>query len=446
MKFSFRSPADKEILQLAGPNIISNISIPLLGSIDLAIVGHLNSTAYIGAIAVGTMIFNFIYWSFGFLRMGISGVSAQAYGENHQEKQQKILLQGLLISQILAVFLLIMQIPIEKIAFSLIDGSAEVEKFAADYFYIRIWAAPATLALYVFYGWFLGMQNAKIPMIIAISGNIINTVANFIFVYTFHLNSSGVALGTVVAQYTSLILAILLAKKHFPEQLKLNIKIKHIITRLELKQFTKLNSDIFFRTLCLIAVFTFFTSSSAAKNDTALAVNTLLLQFFMFFSYFEDGFAYAAEALIGKSMGEKNQKLIIEYVRKIFKWGFIVSLLFSLLYLQFSKQLLYLLTDSKSLKEAADEYKYYIFLIPIVSFATFIWDGIYIGATASKEMRNSMIIATFLVFFPAYFLFKDIFHMQNHSIWLALLLFLFARGFSQTIIALKNYRTTIYKF
>ncbi len=434
-QLKFKSSIDKDIIRLATPNIISNISIPLLGMIDLAIVGHLETDIYIGAIAIGTMIFNFIYWSFGFLRMGTSGLSAQAYGQKKHINQQKIIVQGLFLSLVISISLIILQWPIAKLTFFLIEGTVGVEKLALEYFYIRIWAAPATLGLYVFYGWFLGMQNAKIPMIIAISGNIINTIANLIFVYGFDMNSNGVAYGTVIAQYSSLIMAIYFMYKNFNSHLKFSISIKNFIQKSEIANFIKLNKDIFIRTLCLIAVFTFFTSSSAAQTNEILAINTLLLQFFMFFSFFEDGFAYAAEALVGKLIGQNARKDLTVLIKKLFKWGFIVSLVFSFIYLFFSNFFLGLLTNKTHLIEASQEYLIYIALIPIFSFASFIWDGIFIGATASKEMRNTMIIATLAVFFPLYFIFFKILNLENHSIWLALLLFLLARGIGQTILA-----------
>ena len=432
-----KNPLDKEIIRLSIPNIISNITIPLLGSIDLAIVGHLDSDVYIGAIALGTMIFNFIYWSFAFLRMGTSGISAQAYGTGKIKHQQKILLQGLFLALLFSSLLLLLQYPIEKLSFYFISGSQKVEKYAAEYFYIRILAAPATLSLYVLYGWYLGMQNAKIPMIIAISGNIINLLANLLFVYEFNMKSNGVALGTVVAQYFSLITAIGFLFRKYPKHLHFNIKLKTILIKNEMVQFLKLNSDIFIRTLCIIFVFTFFTSASAAQNDEILAVNTLLLQFFMFFSFFEDGIAYAAEAMIGKFYGKKDLENLSISIKKLFKWGFIISLIFSIIYYIFPEFLLHLLTNKENIIAQTKPFIIYILLIPILSFASFIWDGIFIGVTAAKEMRNTMLFST-LLFFVFWFIFKIILNFQNHSIWLAFSFFLAARGISQTYVFIIN--------
>ncbi len=434
----FKNPLDKEIIRLASPNIISNISIPLLGSIDLAIVGHLDSEAYIGAIALGTMIFNFIYWSFGFLRMGTSGLSSQAFGENQLEKQQKILFQGLFLALSFSILLILLQYPINKIAFSLISGGAKVETLASGYYYIRIWAAPATLSLYIFYGWFLGMQNSKIPMIIALSTNVINLLANLLFVYVFKMNSDGVALGTVVAQYSGLLMAFYYLQKKFDKHFHLQLNLKILIIKKEILQFLRLNTDIFIRTLCLIAVFTFFTSASAAQNDKILAVNTLLLQFFMFFSFFEDGFAYAAEALIGKFYGQKRYSDIKELIKKLFKWGLGVSLAFSLFYYFLFNFILHLLTNKENIIQNAHQYIAYILAIPLLGFASFIWDGIYIGATAARQMRNTMIFSTLILFFPLYYLFSVSLEMGNQSLWLAFLFFLIGRGLSQTFVACRE--------
>ncbi len=430
------SPYDKEIIRLAVPNIISNISIPILGSIDLAIVGHLQSDVYIGAVALGTMIFNFIYWGFGFLRMSTSGYTAQAFGRNNFSEQQKFLLQGIVMALTLALIVLFLQGFIVKFAFYLLDATKSTENLAADYFFIRVWAAPATLSLYVLYGWLLGMQNAKSPMIIAILGSLFNTIFSYLLAYWAQMNSSGVALGTVFAQYLSLLIAILLVWKQYPEHLK-NLIQKAYLKWGEIILFFKLNIDIFVRTLGIIAVFSFFTSSSASQSDQKLALNTLLLQFFMFFSFFEDGFAFAAEAIVGKYLGQNLKCDMIIRIKRIFFWGFLVSLLFSASYFFWSSALLTLLTNQHQIIGMAPEFNVYIVLIPLFSFASFLWDGIYIGATASREMRNTMILATFLVFFPVYYISNNILGFGNHSIWISLLLFLLTRGIAQTILALR---------
>ena len=421
---------NKKILNLAIPNIISNITIPLLGLVDLAIVGHLESNSYIGAIAVGSMIFNLIYWTFGFLRMGTSGITAQAFGARNFKEVMATLIRGLMVAMFAAILILVLQIPIEKISFLLIDGSAEVEQFARSYFYIRIWAAPATIALYALTGWFIGMQNTKIPMTIALIVNLLNIVFNYLFVYVFNFKSDGVAWGTLLAQYTGLVFAIVFLFIWYRKYFKYLQKVA-VYNLQSIKVFFKINRDIFIRTISLLAVFTFFTSKSASVNDNVLAANSLLLQFLFIFSFLTDGFAYAAEALVGKLYGSQQFNKLKKVIKLIFVWGGFISVVFTLLYLFGNETLLALLTNQTEVIDIAKEYTFWVILIPIVSVASFIWDGVFIGLTATKHMRNSMIIAVFVIFFPAYYLFSSTF--GNHALWFAFILFFLARGLVQTI-------------
>lgn len=424
---------NKKILDLAIPNIISNITIPLLGIVDLAIVGRMGNEMYIGGIALGGMIFNFIYWGFGFLRMGTSGFTAQAYGAQDNKESILLLSRAMFVAMIGGLALVLLQVPIERFSFFLIDGGEEVEALASEYFYIRIFAAPATISLYALTGWFLGMQNARYPMIIAIVINLLNVGFNFLFVYGFGMKSEGVAWGTLLAQYAGFFLGLFLLIKKYRHLFSLwNYQL--MIQWEALKIFFLVNRDIFIRTLCLMFVFTYFTSKSAGTNDVVLAVNTLLLQFFFIFSYLIDGFAYAAEALVGKYIGEKNKADLRQSIKLLFVWGTIISIPFSAIYFLAGDYLLMLLTNNKDLIIYAREFMPWVVAIPIVSFVSFLWDGIYIGATASGAMRNTMLVAT-LVFFPVAILFYPV--LGNHSLWLAMVLFLAGRGLSQTIIAPK---------
>ncbi|MCK5822732.1 MAG: MATE family efflux transporter [Bacteroidales bacterium] len=426
---------NKKILNLAIPNIITNITIPLLGMVDLSVLGHLDSEIYIGAIAIGGMIFNFLYWGFSFLRMSTSGFTAQSYGSKNFSESAIVLSRALMVALVGSIFLIALQKPIGKLSFYIINGSKEVEALAAQYYYIRIYAAPATLSLYALIGWFLGMQNTKTPMVIAIVINVVNIVLDLIFVFVFNMKSDGVALGTVIAQYSGLFIALIFFYKYYKRFIKY-WNYRAMIKLSELKKFFIVNKDIFIRTLCLIIVFSFFTTESANTNNSILAVNTLLLQFLFVFSYFIDGFAYAAEALTGRYVGAKNKSQLKIAVSHIFKWGFALSIPFTIIYLIFGENILYLLTDNKNIIELSKSYIYWITFIPVISFAAFLWDGIYVGATASKAMRNTMLVSTLVFFFPAYFLFQPI--MGNHSLWLAMLLFMGGRSISQTLLARKR--------
>ncbi len=426
---------NKKILQLAIPNIISNITIPLLGIVDLAITGHLESNVYVGAIAIGAMVFNIIYWAFGFLRMGVTGLTAQAYGAKDNPEVTSILFRGLIVSVLGALLLITFQIPIEKLVFWLIDGSSEVELFAREYFYIRIWAAPATISLYVFSGWFIGMQNTKIPMIIALLINALNIILNLVFVKYFGMKSDGVALGTVIAQYAGLSAGVIFFVVKYKPYLKFLDWIK-VFKREQLVYFVKVNKDIFIRTVSLLAVFTFFTSQSASVDDNVLAANTLLLQFLFIFSFLADGFAYAAEALIGKYYGQKNLIKINRAVKLSFLWGGFIAIIFTVLYGLGSTTLLKMLTNQEQIINISNQYKFWVVIIPIASVGSFIWDGVFVGLTTTKEMRNSMLIAAFVIFFPIWFIFSD--KLQNHALWLAFILFLLARGAAQTVMYFRN--------
>ena len=425
---------NRELLRLAIPNIATNISIPLLGLVDLALVGRLGDAKYIGAIAIGSMIFNFLYWSFGFLRMGTSGFTAQAYGEKNEKESILVLSRAMFVALIAGVFLIILQYPISELSFYLLDGNSDVESLAKEYYSIRIFAAPATIGLYALSGWFLGMQNARIPMIIAISINVVNIIFNFVFVYGLELKSAGVAWGTLIAQYFGFALALFLLIKKYSYLFKYwNYSL--MMKWESLKIFFTVNKDIFIRTFSLMLVFTYFTSQSASTNNIILAVNTLLLQFLFIFSYFMDGFAYAAEALTGRFIGEKNRVKLIEVIKLLFIWGSLISLAFSLIYYLFSDSILYLLTDETQIILKSHDFIIWIVFVPVVSFVSFIWDGIYIGATSSKAMCNSMLISSVLIFFPVTILLKSF--LGNHSLWLGLLLFMMSRGLIQTLLAKK---------
>jgi MATE family multidrug resistance protein len=415
---------NKKILNIAIPNIISNITIPLLGIVDLALVGHLDSKVYIGAIAIGSMIFNFIYWGFSFLRMGTSGFTAQSYGKKNFKESFFILYRALFVGIIGALFLLILQKPIGLLSFYILDGSSEVEFFARQYFYIRIWAAPATIAIYSISGWFIGMQNAKIPMVIAIVINILNITFNLFFVKILGMKSDGVALGTVLAQYSGLIVGILFLTKH-SKRLKIYLIIKDILQAKALKKFFNVNKDIFIRTMSLVLALSFFTAKSAKSGDTLLAANTLLLQFFTIYAYIVDGFAFAGEALAGRYYGAQDKVKLIKVTKLLFYWGLILAMIFTIVYYFGGNLLLSVLTNNVEVIQNIQPYLFWIYLIPILTFGAFIWDGIFIGVTASSGMRNAMLISTFLIFLPSYFILNHFF--GNHGLWAAFMLFMIAR-------------------
>lgn len=425
---------NRRILNIAIPNIISNITVPLLGIVDLALVGHLDSKVYIGAIAIGSMIFNFIYWGFSFLRMGTSGFAAQSYGQKDFRESFYILYRALFVGLIGAFLLLILQKPIDLFSFFIINGSDEVEFFARQYFHIRIWAAPATIAIYSISGWYIGMQNAKVPMIIAIVINLLNIGFNILFIKVFGMKSDGVALGTVLAQYSGLIVGVFFLFKQ-SKRLRLYLKFKAILQKNALKKFFNVNKDIFIRTMSLVFALSFFTVKSAKYGDTLLAVNTLLLQFFTIYAYIVDGFAFAGEALAGKYFGAKDKPKLRKVTRLLFYWGILMSIIFTFAYYFGDHLLLNILTNNSEVIQQIQPYLFWIYLIPIVTFGAFIWDGIFIGVTASSSMRNAMLISTFLIFLPSYFILHHYFY--NHGLWAAFMIFMIARFVTLSLYAPK---------
>jgi MATE family multidrug resistance protein len=421
------SPINRQILHIAIPSIISNITVPLLGLVDVTIVGHLGSASYIGAIAVGGMLFNMIYWIFGFLRMGTGGLTAQAYGQHNTQESTRILLRSLSVSLLLALALLVLQYPIRLIAFMLIDASPEVQELATRYFHICIWGAPATLGLYSFTGWFIGMQNSRYPMYIAITQNIVNIAASLFFVFVLHMKVEGVALGTLIAQYAGVIMAYLLCISHY-HPFRQQVQRMQLFERNAMKRFFLVNRDIFLRTLCLVAVTVFFTSTGATYGDVVLAVNTLLMQLFTLFSYIMDGFAYAGEALSGKYTGSNDKIRLHQTVRNLFGWGSAMALLFTLTYLWGGQDFLQLLTNDTEVIAASGTYLLWTVAIPFCGFSAFILDGICIGTTSTRIMLKSMATASAL-FFGVYFLCSG--SWGNHALWMAFLVYLAVRGLMQ---------------
>ncbi len=465
----------RTILDIALPSIVTNITIPLLGLADLIISGHIgdnHSAVYIGAVSIGGLVFNMIYWIFGFLRMGTSGLTAQAFGSRRSDKQLGILLQASAVALICSAGIIGLQRPIEWMAGMIISPSAEVWQLAIAYFRIRIWAAPAALLLFAVNGWFIGMQNSRFPMYIAIIQNLINIAASAGLVFGLRMDVTGIALGTVISQYAGLAVAATLWHRHYrrtifqktfandiierqahtptpPRTRQLLSFWRECLQRKSMKHFFTVNSDIFLRTLCIIAVTCSFTSIGANQGDLILACNTLLIQFFTLFSYFIDGFALAGEALTGKNIGEKNNKTLYSCIRDLFIWGSGIVLGFTLLYSWGGEALLTLLTNDSKVIDAASTYYIWVVAIPLVSFAAFLWDGIFIGATATKPMLITLAAATCLFFFLFFGipgigailpLPNTIVADSNHRLWFAFLGYLGVRSLLQTVWARKTLR------
>jgi len=416
---------NKKILNLAIPNVISNLSVPLLGVVDTALVGHLDEVYYLGALAVGSMIFNFLFWGFGFLRMGTTGLTAQEYGRRNRQGIMMLMARVQLVALVIGILILLLKQPISDLSFWVIQSGAEVERFTLVYFDIRVYTAPAVLALYGLNGWFLGMQNAKYPMIITIALNLLNIVLNVWFIYGLDMHVDGVAYGTLISTYLALALAVGLFLYRYRRYF-LHFVMEELINAGELRQFFSVNRDIFIRTLCLIFTFSFFTAKSAEQGDLILAANTILLQLWMVASYGIDGFAYAAESMIGRFKGAEDLPLLKKAVYYNLAWGLSIGLIGSALYGLLDEQILAIFTDKQNVIDLAMSVVFWTVLAPFVSSICYILDGVFIGATATGPMRNTMLISTFIFFLPIYYIGTMMFGV--HGLWLAMVLFMVVRG------------------
>lgn len=429
---------NRNILKLAIPNIITNITVPLLGMVDTAIVGHITASSsgedYIGAIAIGSMIFNIIYWNFGFLRMGTSGFTAQAYGADDKKEQMSILLRACFIALVAALALIVLQKPIGLLTEAFVENKNHALDLALEYFFIRIWDAPATLGMYALKGWFIGMQDSKTPMWISILINVLNIVFSYVFAIGLSMNIEGVALGTVIAQWGGLAVSVSIWFVKYGS-LRIFADWKEALQRSKMILFFKVNADIYLRTICLIAVTTYFTVASSSMSYPLLAVNTLLMQLFTLFSYFMDGFAYASESLCGRFKGANDRVNLAKCVKYILLWGVGLSVLFTAIYFFFGSDILSILTNKKDVLAVCEDYKYWTLLIPLCGSVAFLYDGILIGMIETKLMRNAIFVATAL-FFGLFFGFKN--SLGNDALWIAFLSYLLARSVLMMILSRKK--------
>lgn len=407
--------------------ILSNLAVPLLGLVDTAVLGHLGAPYYLGAVAVGAIIFNFLFWGFGFLRMGTTGLTAQAHGGGDALEMRAHLARALALALVLGMFLVLFHGPIGRVAFGLIEASAEVRAYAAEYYAVRIYGAPAALAGYALLGWFLGMQNARAPLLLLLLGNGVNIALDLWFVLGLQWKVFGVALGSVIAEYLVVLAGLGLVWR---ELRKYPVADGRRPGRLwdtaALRRLWRVNRDIFIRTLCLIFVFAFFTAQGARFGDALLAANAVLLNFQTLMAYGLDGFAHAAEALVGRALGARDAEAFRRAVRTTGLWGLLVAIGASLIYAVLGDTLVGLLTDLPDVRRLALEFLPWMMLSPLVSVWSYLLDGIFIGATRTREMRDTMIVST-LAFLCCWYLLQP---WGGHGLWLALLAFMAARGLS----------------
>lgn len=422
---------DRRILRLAVPSILANITTPLLALIDTAIAGHLGSERYLAAIAVGGVMFNMLYWFFSFLRAGTSGLSAQACGAGDPSASALVLARSLLVALTAGALMILFQEGIFKMMVWFLEAKPPVSSLASVYFHLLIWGAPAVLGNYAMAGWFLGMQNSRMMLWVSLIINVVNIVTSLTLVYLLDMGITGIAAGTLVAQWTGFGAGFLFLKGYrMPRP-----KWADIFRWNELRRFFSVNVDVMLRTVCLIAVTLWFTRAGSVQGPLILAVNTLLMQLFLLFSYMMDGVAFAGEALVGRYVGARDLQHVHLCVKRLFVWGAAWALLFTLVYFLGGEGILDLLSDDAGVRSAAHEYFVWALTIPLAGFAAFAWDGVYIGATLTRRLLVSMAGAC-ATFFLLYYLLVPVMH--NHGLWLAFIAYLAMRGILQTLLFKVN--------
>ena len=415
--------------RIAAPMILSNVSVPLLGMVDTGVVGHLESPTYLGAVAIGGTIFTFLYIGMNFLRMGTTGIAAQRFGADDYDGLRVSLGQALIVSFAIACLILLLQFPLAKISLALLGGDAETQSHAATYFYIRVWSAPGTLANYVLIGWFLGLQNARVPLLIFLTINATNIVLDLLFVIGLGMKIEGVALASVIAEYAALCVGIGFAARelrrhpgHWP--------LARLSKLSAYRAFFSVNANLFVRTMALMFTFAFITAQGARLGPLILAANAVLINFQNLTSLGLDGFAHAAEAMVGRAVGRKDDAALRHTVRLTLKWSLIFSIGFVVSYVVAGPFIIGLLTDLPDVRETAMSYLPWLVVSPLISVWCFLYDGVYIGMTRAREMRNIMLFSTFAVFVPAWLIAQP---LGNHGLWLALMAFFASRGIGMHI-------------
>ena len=434
---------NREILRIALPNIISNVTVPLMGIASTVIAGHVggsDAATTIGALSIGVTIFNFIYWNTSFIRMGTSGLTAQAFGAEQHKEYSLMLWRSIIVALGVGILAFVLQYPIGELSIKFMStNDATIDKMISDYFYTRIWAVPAGIMLFAFNGWLTGMQNAVIPMSVAIVVNLLHIGCSYLFSIVGTMGLEGIALGSVVAQWTGVAIMVAIIAIKYRNKLT-KVSLGEVMDMNAMRRFFSINGDIIIRTFCLVAVYTFFTKASADSGDkNILAVNAILLQFFTLFSYMNDGFAYAAEALTGRFIGARDGVSLRRCIKLCLVWCFAVSFIFIGIYIGWWRDIFYLLVnpeqgDVTTLIGVAEQYIGWIIAIPLAAALPFVMDGIMVGATRSRIMRNSMIWSSVSFFVLLY---GTRWMIGNNAIWLAFSMYMLLRGVFQYFMSHK---------
>ena len=424
---------------MAAPLILSNISVPLLGMVDTGVTGHLGDAAYLGAVAIGATIFGILYNGVNFLRMGTTGIAAQCFGANDYDGLRVSLGQAVIVALLIAMALIALHVPIGSIAMSLIGAEPDVQAYALEYFSIRIWSAPATLASYALIGWFIGMQNARVPLIIVLTINGVNILLDLYLVLGLHMKVDGVALASVIAEYSGVIVGLTFAAIELRRHPG-HWRAEKMVRVREYAAFFSVNGHLFVRTIVLASTFVFVTAQGARMGGLVLAANAVLMNLQTLTAFALDGIAHAAEALVGKAVGERRRDALEQAVRLTLRWSFIFAICFCMAYALLGKLLIYTLTDLDDVRDTALQYLPWLVISPIVSVWSYLYDGVFVGATRAREMRDIMVISALLVFLPAWYLLQD---FGNHGLWLAFTIFMASRGIGMHIIYRRKVLPTV---
>ncbi len=419
-----RLPGDRDVWRIAAPMILSNISVPLLGMVDTGVVGHLDDPVYLAAVAVGATIFSFIYTGVNFLRMGTTGIAAQRFGANDRDGLRTSLGQALVVSQLIALTLIALQGPIGALAMRLIGADAVTSAWALEYFSTRIWSAPGTLANYALIGWFLGLQNARVPLIIFLTINVTNIVLDLVFVVGLGMKVDGVALASVIAEYTGLLVGGSFALQALRRQGG-HWVLDRLTNVSEYRAFFGVNANLFVRTIALIFAFGFITAVGARLGSLILAANAVLMNLQHLTSFGLDGIAHAAEAMVGKAVGQRRKEALQRAVQLSLKWSLIFAAGYTLAFALFGGVVVRVLTDLPDVRSTAMTYLPWLVISPLVSVWSFLYDGVFVGATRAREMRDIMLISTFAVFLPSWYVLQP---LGNHGLWMAFTIFMASRG------------------
>ncbi len=417
-------PDSQSVWRIALPMIISNVSVPLLGMVDTGVTGHLENASYLGAVAVGSALFGFMFVAFNFLRMGTTGIAAQRYGADDYDGLRSSLGQAVIVALIVAMVLLALQMPIGSLGLLLLGPDPDVLVHAREYFFIRIWSAPATLVNYVLIGWFLGLQNARIPLAMVIVTNTVNIVLDLLFVLVFDMKIAGVATASVLAEISGMLVGLAFvgrALRAHPGEWNLQM----LTSVREYGAFFSVNANLFVRTIALVSTFTFVTAQGARLGGVVLAANAVLMNLQTLISFVLDALAHAAEALVGKAVGQRSRPAIEHSVRLTMRWSAMLAVFFCLGFAIGGPSLVRLLTDLTDIRDAAYEYLPWVIVSPVISVWAYLYDGAFVGATRAREMRDMMLGAALLIFLPAWYLLQP---FGNHGLWLAFTMFMAARG------------------